>query len=139
MVRRHSKKKNYLRGMRRHGRGNIKNRRGSGNRGGRGLAGMKKHKWTRTVKYAKDHFGSRGFVRPSKKKVLPTVNLWEINAMASKGELKSEGDVFVFEFKGKLLGTGKVTVPVKVRALSASQKAQDKLKEAGGSFEQIEV
>jgi large subunit ribosomal protein L15 len=49
MVLRYEKKARRYLGTRRWGGGNIKNRRGSGSRGGVGRAG-KKHKFTRIVK-----------------------------------------------------------------------------------------
>ncbi|RME79088.1 MAG: 50S ribosomal protein L15 [Methanobacteriota archaeon] len=137
MPRRREKKKVSLRGHRRHGHGNVKNRRGSGNRGGRGNAGLKKHKWTYTVKFLPDHFGSKGFVRQSKKDALPTINLWQIENMVNKGELKKDGDYYVFEFKGKVLGTGKINNALKLKCTSISEKAKQKLEAAGGSVEEL--
>ncbi len=134
MPRRYQKKKVSLRGWRRHGHGNVKNRRGSGNKGGRGNAGLKKQKWTYTVKYAKDHFGSKGFVKKGKVKKLPSVNVWEIEKMAKAGKLKQDNGVYTFEFKGKILGTGSITVPVSVKAVKVTEKAAEKIKSAGGSI-----
>jgi large subunit ribosomal protein L15 len=131
MPKRKKKKKVYLRGFRRHGHGNIKNRRGSGNKGGKGNAGLHKHKWTYTVKYLKDHFGKKGFLRHNKKQ-LPVINLWEIEKLASEGKLDKIDDRYIFEFKGKVLGLGTLTSPVVVKALSFSSKAMERIKEAGG-------
>ena len=56
-------KTSKYRGGRTHGRGR-KAGRGAGLRGGRGNAGLHKHKWISTVKYSPEHFGRRGFKRP---------------------------------------------------------------------------
>ncbi len=134
MTRRYQKKKVGLRGWRRHGKGNVKNRRGSGNKGGRGNAGLRKQKWTYTVKYAKEHFGSRGFVRHGAKKEVPAINVWEIGKMAKEGKLKKEGDVYLFKFKGKVLGAGSINTPVKIEAAAATEKAIEKVKASGGEL-----
>lgn len=52
------------RGSRPHGYGRVGLHRGKGMRGGRGKAGLHKHKWSYTVIYAPDHFGKRGFKPP---------------------------------------------------------------------------
>jgi large subunit ribosomal protein L15 len=43
--------------------------RGGGSRGGRGNAGLHKHKWLYTLKYEPHHFGKNGFRNPNKKKI----------------------------------------------------------------------
>ncbi|MEM4295507.1 MAG: uL15m family ribosomal protein [Candidatus Anstonellales archaeon] len=131
MPKRKKKKTAYLRGFRRHGHGNIKNRRGSGNKGGKGNAGLHKHKWTYTVKYAKDHFGSKGFVRQNKKHI-KTINLWEIENMAKKGLLEMKDKAYIFEFDGKVLGTGNLSNAYIIKALAFSEKAKQRIEEAGG-------
>ena len=135
---RRKRKVNRLRGKRRHGKGNIKNRRGAGNRGGRGNAGLHKHKWSYVVKYDKDRYGNNGFVRHVKKKKIPTINLWEIENKIKKGKLKKEGDAYVFEFKGKILGSGTINYPVIVRALKYTEKASKRIEAAGGKIEKLQ-
>ena len=56
-------KKKRLGSGRMHGRGNKKCGRGGGTRGGRGMAGSGKHKYTYIVKYTEGYFGRKGFVR----------------------------------------------------------------------------
>ena len=128
---RFKRKVHYLRGSRRMGRGNVKNRRGSGNRGGRGRAGLHKHKWSSVAHREEEFFGKHGFKRPNKKKV-PTINIWEIENYVEKGALEKEGEVYVFHFKGKVLGFGNLKYPVKVYALSFSKKAKEKIEASGG-------
>ncbi len=138
MPSRKERKSKYLRGMRRHGKGNIKNRRGSGNRGGKGNAGLHKHKWSYVVKYDKDRYGNKGFVRQVKKKSIATLNLWEIENMIKKGEVKKKGDAYEIEFNGKILGSGSLSYPVIVKAKMITEKAKGKIENAGGKAELIE-
>ncbi|HID71881.1 MAG TPA: 50S ribosomal protein L15, partial [Thermoplasmata archaeon] len=77
-----------------HGRGK-KAGRGAGLRGGRGNAGLHKHKYIYTVKYIPNHFGRRGFKRPQKViKEKKSINFMEINErleeFKEKGYLKKE-------------------------------------------------
>ncbi len=137
MVVRKDKKVKKLRGKRRHGKGNIKNRRGAGNRGGRGNAGLHKHKWSYTVKYEPDRYGNRGFVRHVKKRELPSINLWEIERLIVRGECPKEGELYVFEFPGKVLGSGNISFPVLVKAKRFTEKAKNKIEEGGGKVELI--
>ncbi|MGA2874798.1 MAG: 50S ribosomal protein L15, partial [Nitrososphaerales archaeon] len=44
-----------LRGSRTHGWGQIGQHRRTGSKGGSGMAGLHKHKWSYTVKYMPDH------------------------------------------------------------------------------------
>ncbi|MBI2079514.1 uL15 family ribosomal protein [Candidatus Micrarchaeota archaeon] len=135
--RRKPTKKSKFLGRRHFGVGNAKNRRGSGNRGGRGNAGLHKHKFSWVTLNDPDYFGKSGFVRPGKKKV-PTVNLYEIDRKAILNKLDKKEGKFYFEFKGKILSTGSVTVPVSVKALSWSKNAEEKIKNAGGDINKFE-
>ncbi|MBI5072716.1 50S ribosomal protein L15, partial [Candidatus Woesearchaeota archaeon] len=60
MVVRFRKKITRQRGKRWHGYGSKKKHRGKGSHGGKGFAGFHKHKWSYTVKYAPNHYGSKG-------------------------------------------------------------------------------
>ncbi|MBN2478200.1 50S ribosomal protein L15 [Candidatus Micrarchaeota archaeon] len=126
------KKIGKYRGTRSCGKGNVKNKRGAGNRGGRGMAGLKKHKRTWMVRYDPDHFGASGFKRD--KTHINTVNLYEIENMIAGEKLKKEGEKFIFEFKGKILGTGVLTKPVNIKADKWTKKAEEKIKKIGGDI-----
>ena len=134
--RKEGQKKGYL-GHRSHGRGNVKNRRGSGNRGGRGMAGIDKHKWSWAMVNDKDYFGKVGFKRPNKVFV-PVTHLYDINQKAMLSQLEKKGGKFHFDFEGKVLATGSVTLPIVVRATSWSKNVEKKLKEAGGEIVKME-
>lgn len=136
--RKERQKKGYL-GHRSHGRGNVKNGRGSGNRGGRGMAGIDKHKWSWAMNNDPDYFGKHGFTRPGvSKKVAPVVHLFEINQKALTNKLEKKGGKFVFEFKGKVLATGNVSVPLSIKADAWSKGVEKKLGGAGGDISKLE-
>ncbi len=126
-------KRKYL-GQRTFGRGDIKNRRGSGNRGGRGKAGRCKHKNSWAVKYSPGYFGKHGFHRPNQGKEMPTINLYHVTHQALLGSLEKSGDQYIFEFDGKVLATGRVTLPLKIKAKTWSRRTAEKLEAAGGSI-----
>lgn len=141
MTIRKKKKVRKFRGHRTYGYGSHKKHRGKGSRGGRGLAGLHKHKWSYTVKYAREHFGKRGFLRPQGiiKKV-KTINLKELEQIADKlveqKLAEVEGDkikinVLKLGYE-KVLGKGKVTKPLIIEAKCFSKQAIKKLEEMGG-------
>jgi len=131
-----------FRGSRTHGRGK-KAGRGAGLRGGRGNAGLHKHKWISTVKYFPDHFGRHGFKRPqSVVSGKVTMNLSEVEL--SLPSLSKDGIAIHKDGKwtvdlskmgvDKLLGSGKIKTPLMVKVTEASANAEKKLKAAGGAL-----
>lgn len=136
MKRKGRRKKRYL-GQRSHGRGDTKNRRGSGNRGGRGMAGICKHKWSWATKNDPEYYGAHGFVNPTKK-TAKVVHLYEINRRAVLDKLKKKEGKYQFEFKGKVLATGNVTLPLSIKALAWSKNVEKKLGESGGEISKLE-
>lgn len=122
-----SRKIRKKRGSRSCGGGSHKKRRGAGHRGGRGKAGMHKHKWTWVIKYEPSHFGDRGFKIPDEAKhAYDSINVGELDELG-----KIEVDVTEFGCE-KVLGKGKVTKPINVKALSFSKSAVKKIEDAGG-------
>ena len=131
-----------FRGSRTHGRGK-KAGRGAGLRGGRGNAGLHKHKWISVVKYCPDYFGHHGFKRPQSvvcDKV--TMNLSEVEqalpSMAKDGfALQKDGKWSVDLTKmgvDKLLGSGRISTAISVKVAEASATALEKLKSSGGTL-----
>jgi large subunit ribosomal protein L15 len=129
------------RGSRTCGGGHHNKNRGAGNRGGRGMAGMHKGKWTWIIKYDPDHFGRSGFDIPqATKHVYTSVNIGDIDENA--GRLLKEG--IAEEVKGrisidvtklnceKVLGGGKASKPLVVKAYSFSKSAVKKIEASGG-------
>ncbi|MFA6489325.1 MAG: uL15 family ribosomal protein [Candidatus Micrarchaeia archaeon] len=132
MVTRQKKRNRKFNGSRNHGKGNTKNRRGKGGKGGWGRAGMHKHRFTYITAYEPDFFGVHGFASLKKGKI-KTINLHVIDQLATLDKLeKREGKAY-FEFEGKVLGAGSIAKPVVVKAISFSGGAAEKIKAAGGS------
>ncbi len=87
------KKVKKFRGSRTCGKGRENRHRGGGNRGGRGNAGMLKHKYIKTVKLAKKglyEIGKSGFTRPKK---LTVYYLMEKDLKERLFELKAVGAI----------------------------------------------
>ncbi len=123
------KKIGQMRGSRSCGTGNVKNKRGSGCKGGVGNAGLHKHKWSWVTANDPDRYGREGLKRrrPQGK----VMNLYEINSLVEEGKKE-------MTFKGKVLATGRIRHPVTIKALSWSARAEEKIKAAGGSISKIE-
>jgi large subunit ribosomal protein L15 len=93
------------------------------------------------VKYAPDHFGKKGFRCPTGKGELKTINIGRlqelVDEMLRKGELKPgkngkiEVDLGKLGFE-KLLGGGKVSMPLVVKVSEVSEEAERKVSKAGG-------
>jgi large subunit ribosomal protein L15 len=126
MVVRRERKSRKLRGRSRTmGWGSVGQHRKSGSRGGKGAAGLGKHEWTWTIKYAPDWYGKRGFTpRRSKasyhKTVVNVGDLAEIvERLKSTGKAKMEDGMVEVNLADmgveKLLGEGEIMVPVKVK------------------------
>lgn len=117
-----------FRGATTHGRGK-KAGRGAGLRGGRGNAGLHKHKYMHMLKYMPDHFGQHGFKRPlSVVKKDKTINVGQLE---EKFPEKKSIDLTKEGFD-KLLGGGTINSNLKIKVKNASQKAVEKIKEKGG-------
>ena len=121
---RFKKKSGKYRGTRTCGAGSSKNRRGKGNKGGWGRAGIKKHRYTYATRYepGKLGSGSHGFRRYNKRR-LPTINVMDIEKQAGNGS---------YVFYGKVLGAGVITKPVEVSAFAFTKVAKNKIEGAGG-------
>ncbi len=127
MVIRKKKKVLKFRGQRSYGYGSHKSHRGGGSRGGRGNAGMHKHKWSYTVKYLPDKYGKRGF-EPVDRKHIDTVNVSGLEKLADG---RKELNLWELGIE-KVLGKGRIDVPIEVMARSFSKKATEKIEAAGG-------
>jgi large subunit ribosomal protein L15 len=129
-----------LRGSRTHGRGK-KHGRGHGDRGGRGNAGLHKHKFKWMIKYDPDHFGAYGFVRhAATRKAKLFVNVGDLEdrlpEFSLKGAVhrKDEGYKVDLTMIGidKLLGAGRANLPLEVIVAEATESAKVKVEAAGG-------
>ena len=130
-----------FRGSRTCGGGTHKNRRGAGNRGGRGKCGACKHHATRALLRGYV-YGKHGFTRPQKIIVsTKTINVCELDSRVP--ELLRAG--FAEEKDGavhidvnilgidKVLGTGRVNRALAVSAPAFSANAVTKIENAGGT------
>lgn len=141
MVVRREKKVGKQRGRRTYGKGCAKRGRGSGERGGTGMSGGHKHKWSYVIRYMPDYFGKHGFTRPTAvRRGVVAINVGEIDENLDKfielGVAKREGDKFLVDLTklriDKVLGGGRVTHQLEVTAKSFVDSAKRKLEEAGG-------
>ncbi len=139
MVVRRRKKINRNLGERTRGNGDTKNRRGAGSRGGRGLAGSHKHKFS---KYA-GKFGKEKRKLLSRK-VVKAFNIellvQAMPGLLEKGKAMKEGNATVVDGKvikfDKLLSRGNLEEKWIVRNVKASKKAIEKIEKAKGIFEE---
>ncbi len=133
------KKVKKFRGSRTCGGGTHKNRRGAGNRGGRGNAGGDKHHYVRNLQRG-IIFGKSGFKRPQKIQYSDrTVNVSELDEVAdhlvSIDSAKAEDDGIHINLSDigvdKVLGRGKVTKKLIVYG-ECSETARAKIEGVGG-------
>lgn len=142
MSRRKSKKSRSKRGSRTHGGGKGRNRRHSGNKGGKGLAGSHKHRWMEVQRNMPKHFGKYGFKRPSNlQEETKTVNVGEldeyVDELVEEDLVEEEGDEIVIDASelnfDKVLGGGQVNHQLRVIADDFSKSAERKLEKSGGA------
>lgn len=140
MVVRKRKKHRKFRGRRTY-HGSHKKWRGGGSRGGRGKAGLHKHKWTYATKYAPNHFGKIGFKRPPEViKEIKSISLKQLDQLVEKlleqKLAEKEGNKIRINLSkigyDKVLGSGKLTKPLIIEAKYFSKQAIKKIKEANG-------
>lgn len=120
-----------LRGSHTHGYGSKKKHRGKGNKGGKGLAGSSKHKFTYVVKFNASHF-THPKLKPKKKgKSINVSMLGKFMNDEKTIDLKKLGF-------SKIIGAGNVPElkGYKIIVDSCSQKAKEKLENAGVELSQ---
>lgn len=129
-----------FRGSRTCGGGTHKNRRGGGSRGGRGNAGTCKHHFVRALQLGLT-FGKHGFKRPpSVVEDIAIVNVGEldeaIEQLVNEGFAEKKGSEFHINLANigikKVLGNGKVTRPLFIKASEFSSTAREKIEAANG-------
>ena len=114
-----------------HGGGHRKKRRGAGSRGGRGRAGTGKRAGQKKAGMP-PQLGAKGFSSHHKK--VKKINVDQLPKLAAG---KNEVDLTKLGY-GKLLGSGKISVKLKVYVKSYSARAEEKIKSAGGELVSIE-
>jgi large subunit ribosomal protein L15 len=124
------KKTQKMRGSRTHGYGRGKRHRGKGSRGGRGMAGSKKHKIFKTLKENPDYFKHK---KMKKKREDVIINIRDLSKFKeNKINLKELGYT-------KLLGDGEINRKVEVIVDKWSKSAEEKIKKAGGVIKKSEI
>ena len=141
MVKKRSKR-SRLRGRKTCGWGSRKKHRGSGSRGGKGMAGTGKrsgHHKTFILRYFKEYFGKRGFV-PIRENGLKVINLdlieRSLNKMIKEGTAKKTPKGIELNLpKYKILGAGELKSKLIIKAGSFSESAKEKIEKIGGTAE----
>ncbi|MEK6821218.1 MAG: uL15 family ribosomal protein [archaeon] len=126
------------RGERTHGHGDTKNRRGSGNRGGRGKAGSHKHKFSKYY----ETFGVKVRQNPRPRTGI-SINVSQLPSYLGKwktqGKIVQENGLWIIDGRKvgvqKLLGAGEAPSDLFVRNIMVSEKARRKIEEADGEIE----
>jgi len=131
-----------MRGSRTHGYGQIGQHRKGGSKGGR-KAGRHKHGWTYVIKYEPNYFEKRGFTsQKSLREKINVINVGEldelVDKLAAEGKLERKGKETFLDLDklgyNKLLGMGKITKLLMVKASSYSEVAAKKIEEVGGKI-----
>lgn len=133
-----------LRGSRSHGWG-VRQHKGKGSHGGFGRAQGHKGKWTYTVKYEPTRYGKHGFKSHTNIETI-TINVGELdeltNRLSADGHTVKEDNLSVIDLQklgiAKLLGSGTVKTPLKVKVKAYSKLAAKKIEAAHGIINQTE-
>jgi len=131
-------KRSKFRGSRTCGGGTHKNRRGAGNRGGRGAAGWRDHNFSRWYFLGKTE-GKHGFVCKTSYS-WDVMDIGEIDQLVpelvARGIATQDGDKIKIDAASigveKVLGGGKVTHKLSITADAFSASAVAKIEEKGG-------
>ncbi len=132
---------NKFRGGRTHGRGK-KSGRGAGIHGGRGNAGLHKHKYMHTLKFDPLHFGVHGFKRPQKmieerKGISVSTVVSILPSLVADGHAVSEGGRIKVDLTSagyyKLLSGGSASVQLDVVVGRVTERAKSAIEKAGGT------
>ncbi|NLX48544.1 MAG: 50S ribosomal protein L15 [Methanospirillum sp.] len=132
-------KRSKYRGSRTCGGGTHKNRRGAGNRGGRGRAGSNAHRFSKFYLEGGPVYGKHGF-NPVNPVRVPTMDVGTLDqlvaglllqdlAVEKDGAVAIDASVLGIE---KVLGTGRVTRALRISASAFSAQAKAKIEAAGG-------
>ena len=145
MQKRKSKKINKLRGQRSAGYGFTKGHRAAGQRGGKGMAGSKKHHYIKVMIENPRYFGKWGFKRPQKLlENLVVLNIGEIDESADrlveKGIATMTGKRYNIDVSklgiDRILGSGKVTRKLNLTGVqSITNRAREKVTGVGGTID----
>jgi large subunit ribosomal protein L15 len=136
------RKTRRFRGSRNHGYGIQGQHRKSGSRGGKGKAGLLKHKWSWTVKYDPDHFGHSKLKPPTTKTIKKWLNISRLDVIyydlnrTGKVKMKDDKPLLNLDELGfeKLLGSGEIKQAYHIVIRSFTKSAKTKVENAGGKI-----
>ena len=135
------KKNSRQRGGHTHGWGSKKKHRGSGNRGGKGMAGPgKRADQLKPSIWGERYFGKLGFKKKGIVRDINPINIIFLEEnyenMLNDKQASKEGDIIIIDLNNigynKLLSKGKVTRKFKITTEYASAGAVEKISNAGG-------
>jgi large subunit ribosomal protein L15 len=145
MQKRRSKKINKMRGRRAAGYGFSAGHRASGQRGGKGMAGSKKHHYIKIMQENPRYFGKWGFKRPAKVvDDVTAVNIGDIDEAADRlverGLATVKGKKYTIDVSklgiDRVLGSGKVTRKLDLLGVKGiTKRAREKITSNGGSVD----
>lgn len=132
------RKTRRLRASRCHGWGRSGQHRDSGMQGGHGNAGWKRHRWSSVIRYGWV-IGKSGFT-PVDRHLGKAINISDLelglDQLIEQGKAKqSEGKIEINLGEigySKLLGNGTITRPLKILVARCSERAAEKISQAGG-------
>ena len=132
------RKTRHLRVSRCHGWGRSGQHRDSGMQGGHGNAGWKRHRWSSVIRYGWE-IGKTGFV-PINPRDNRAINVGDLSLgldrLVQEGRAKQSGNKFEINLGemgfSKLLGNGRIIHPIRVVVAECSEKAANKISQAGG-------
>ena len=130
-----SHKISRMRGSKSHGYGEKKKHRGKGSRGGVGNANIFKHKkiWTKKKRpdLLKRNIGFKSLQQRGLKRKVKAINVGDLARL--KVDFKKEVDLSKHGYD-KLIGSGAINMPVKVKTDSYTETAKEKIEKAGGKI-----
>ena len=145
MQKRRPKKITKMRGRRAAGYGFSAGHRASGQRGGKGMAGSKKHHYIKVMMENPRYFGKWGFKRPQKViDNLVTLNIGDIDEAADRlverGAATMTGKRYNIDVSkigiDRILGSGKVTRKLNLVGVKAiTPRAREKVTGVGGTID----
>lgn len=145
MEKRKTKKIHTMRGQRSVGYGYTKGHRAAGQRGGKGMAGSKKHHYIKVMQENPRYFGKWGFKRPQRlQDDKMAINVGDIDEAADRladaGKATKKGKKYTIDVSAlgidKILGSGQVTKSLElVGVKECSGKAREKIEAKGGSID----
>jgi large subunit ribosomal protein L15 len=118
------------RGHRTHGWGSQKKHRGGGSRGGRGRGGVEKHKKAWLLKKG-EKLGKRGFKSLRQRGLKPSGKAINLRGVERLAEGKNEINLLDHGYE-RVLGSGEIKKPLKIKAKHFSARAKDRIKKVKG-------